>query len=92
MQTHLEQRPIAPNARVTLEIIGLSCGGDAVRLERDLAKLPGVSRVSVNPLTEMAYLVRDPVVTDVDDVIAAVRRSGFDAHRLGRDENLPEPS
>lgn len=45
-------------------VYGLGCGGaGAGALERALAKLNGVKRVYVNPLTEQAYLEYDPALT-----------------------------
>ena len=41
-----------PYQRLTIGIDGLACGG-ALSVERAIARLPGVIRVYVNPLTEM---------------------------------------
>ena len=79
MQTSREQHSSTPFPRVTLEIFDLSCGSDALRLEHDLAALPGVRRAYVNPATEMAYLEYDPAQASLETVIAAVRHSGFHA-------------
>ena len=43
--------------RLTIPIYGLACGGGgSLSLERDLAKLKGVSKTYVNPATQEAYL------------------------------------
>ena len=66
--------------RTTLPIYDLGCGGGgALSIERALEKLPGVIRVYVNPLTEMAYLEFDPAQATGDDFCRAIERAGFRA-------------
>lgn len=66
--------------RLTMAIYRLSCGGGgALTVERVLAKLPGVSRVYVNPATEMAYVEYDPARLSWEQLAAAVERAGFRA-------------
>jgi Cu+-exporting ATPase len=64
--------------RTTLAIYGLTCGGGgALTVERSLARTPGVARVYVNPLTEIAYVEFDPAITDPTHLARAVHRVGF---------------
>ncbi len=73
------------SGRVTLPIDGLSCGGGgALSVERAIARIPGVARVYVNPLTEMAYVEFDGTVCSPDAVVAAVMRAGFRSHLANR--------
>lgn len=66
--------------RVTLAIVGLSCGGGgALTVERAMERLPGVRRVYVNPATEMAYVEFDPERVGLQELAAAVDRIGFHA-------------
>jgi cation transport ATPase len=66
--------------RVTLPILGLTCGGGgALTVERLLARAPGVEQAYVNPLTEMAYVEYDPLVTSPQLLTEAVRQAGFRA-------------
>lgn len=66
-------------ARLTMPVSGFGCGGDGTRaIERALAKLPGVVRVSVNPATEMAYIECDAQLHPAR-LVEAVRALGFDA-------------
>lgn len=67
-------------ARVTLAINGLALGGGgALTVERALTKVPGVVRVYVNPVTEMAYVEFDPAECSPSAFVAAVERAGFRA-------------
>ncbi len=66
--------------RITIPIFGLGCGGGGVlTLERALGRMPGVTRVYVNPSTEMAYVHYDPASTGPDEIVAAIGRAGFQA-------------
>ena len=66
--------------RVTLMIDGLALGGGgALIVERALARLPGVLRVTVNPATEMAYVEYDPAEAQAPQLLAAVEGVGFEA-------------
>ena len=65
--------------QITLAIEGLSCGGGgALQVERAPARVPGVVRVYVNPLTERAYIECDRIPS-LTDLRAAVRRVGYRA-------------
>ncbi|WP_446718836.1 heavy metal translocating P-type ATPase [Frigoribacterium sp. CFBP 8751] len=78
-----------PPDAVQLDITGMTCASCANRIERKLNKLPGVE-ASVNYATEKAH-VRvvagaagdardgDPVVPDVDALIATVAAAGYGA-------------
>ena len=65
-----------PYQRLTIDIDGLACGG-ALSVERAIARLPGVSRVYVNPLTEMAYVEIDPTRVSEEQIVAAVTGLGL---------------
>jgi copper chaperone CopZ len=68
--------------RLTFEIDGLTCGGGgALTAERALARLPGVSRVYVNPLTEMAYVEIDPDAASEQQLVATVADLGLQPGR-----------
>lgn len=66
--------------RVTVPIYGLACGGGgALTAERSLAKVPGVKRAYVNPLTEMAYVEYEPGITERAGLIASLESAGLRA-------------
>jgi hypothetical protein len=65
-------------ARVTLPLYNLGYGGgEALTIERAIARLPGVSEVYINRLTEMVYVVYDPVLTDTERLRAELNRLGY---------------
>lgn len=71
--------------RTTLPVYSLGCGGgDALALERDLRRIPGVRNVYVNPATEMAYVQYDAAEVDASALAAAIAQAGFGPSRLRR--------
>ena len=70
----------AKTQRITMPISGIICGGGgALAVERSLQRVPGVTRVYVNPLTEMAYIEFDPSRTQLQELDQAVERVGLQA-------------
>jgi P-type Cu+ transporter len=66
---------------VDLAIEGMTCAACASRVERMLNRLPGVD-AAVNFATERARIRMAPGVATPGDLIAAVRRAGYDGHLL----------
>ena len=64
-----------------LQITGMRCASCSARLEKNLNQLPDVNAV-VNIATEKASLSFNPSTTNVETIIEAVRRAGFDAHPM----------
>jgi copper chaperone CopZ len=65
-----------PLKRLTFAIDGLACGG-ALSAEQAIARLPGVIRAYVNPLTEMAYVEVDPSTVSEEQIVAVVANLGL---------------
>ena len=63
--------------RVQLPIFGFSCASQAVGLEHQLRRVPGVIEVTVNPVTEIAYIAYDSSRVEISSLADAVRRAGF---------------
>jgi Cu+-exporting ATPase len=68
---------------VDLDVTGMTCAACASRIERKLNRLDGVE-ASVNYATERANVRYDSSIVSADDLIAAVRATGYGAH-------LPDP-
>jgi len=64
------------NTTHTLGIRGMTCASCAARIEKALARLPGVTEASVNLATETATVVGE---VSLDTVRQAIVRTGFEA-------------
>ena len=65
-------RPATPLEYARVAVVGLPCAGEVSRLERDLSSVDGIVRVTVNPVTEEAYLTFDPNRLSLAEVETAV--------------------
>ena len=68
-----------PTESVQLAISGMTCAACSTRLEKVLSRAPGVESASVNLATEQAVIVIPAGTIPHADLIAAVRKAGFDA-------------
>jgi Cu+-exporting ATPase len=68
----------APVQFAELDIGGMTCASCAMRVEKALAKVPGVTRASVNLGTERARVEGDATV-DAEALANAVRKAGYEA-------------
>ena len=71
----------------TLPVEGMTCATCAMRVEKALAKVPGVRGAVVNLATEMATVNADPAVT-LATMRAAVEKAGYDLGEVQRTEPL----
>ncbi|MBN3850557.1 heavy metal translocating P-type ATPase, partial [Paraburkholderia sp. Ac-20342] len=78
-----EQRPAAASSSscatrvVEFDVGGMTCASCSARVEKVLAKMPGVVRASVNLATERAR-VESTVAIEPEQLAAAVRKAGYD--------------
>ncbi|MGH3626239.1 MAG: heavy metal translocating P-type ATPase, partial [Sciscionella sp.] len=77
------QDPATPPQRVELSLAGMTCAACAVRVERKLNKLDGVS-ATVNYATERASVSAEPSVT-ADVLVSAVEKAGYRAALITED-------
>ena len=71
--------------RRDLAISGMTCATCSTRVEKALAKVPGVTEASVNLATEKATVQGITGLLRPADLIAAVRAAGYDADLLTGD-------
>jgi len=64
--------------QVVLPITGMTCANCVATIERNLKKLDGVEGASVNLSSERATVAFDPAQLALDDIVARVRRAGYD--------------
>jgi len=63
---------------LTLPIIGMTCANCVAAVERNLNKLDGVQSANVNLASERASVEFDPTKVDQNEIIARIRRTGYD--------------
>ena len=73
--------PRETSNKVTLKISGMTCAACSGKIEKKLAKLPGVSQAAVNLATEKATVVYDYAQVKVSDLIKTVEAMGYGAVR-----------
>lgn len=66
---------------VQLQVTGMTCAACADRIEKALNSLPGVN-ASLNPANEIARVSFNPAITRVEDLIAAVSKTGYGASEI----------
>src|SRR5450830_194481 len=72
---------LAPEQEINLAITGMSCASCVGRVEKSLAKVAGVTQVSVNLANEKATITASLAVPAAT-LIAAVERAGYTAQEL----------
>jgi P-type Cu+ transporter len=66
----------APDA-IVLPIEGMTCASCVRRVEKALAKVPGVDSANVNLATETAHVSFDPTTTSLEQLTSAVEKAGY---------------
>jgi Cu+-exporting ATPase len=69
---------LADEQQLTLPITGMTCANCVATIERNLNKLEGVRRVSVNLATERAQLDYDSTRLSHKAILERIRRAGYD--------------
>ncbi|HEY9065222.1 MAG TPA: heavy metal translocating P-type ATPase [Burkholderiaceae bacterium] len=78
----------SPSAGIRLQVGGMTCASCVARVEKALAKVPGVASASVNLATEVATVQAAPGVP-VATLAAAVEKAGYSATPLAADAASP---
>lgn len=60
-----------------MQIEGMSCAACALKIEKNLSRIPGVKQATVNFATEKATVEYDPEVATHDQFEAAVKKLGY---------------
>ncbi|MDR6492653.1 Cu+-exporting ATPase [Paraburkholderia terricola] len=72
-----------------LTIGGMTCASCAMRVEKALAKVPGVASASVNLATETATVNLSDAATEAEALIAAVKKAGYEASLIAPPDTTP---
>ncbi|MBN2472216.1 MAG: copper-translocating P-type ATPase [Anaerolineae bacterium] len=67
-----------PQKILTLPVTGMTCANCVATVERNVKKLDGVSEAAANFATDRVTLVYDDGLVRPDDVIARIRKAGYD--------------
>lgn len=78
---------MADTVEITLPIEGMTCAACAARIEKNVAKLPGVTVVNVNLASERARVVLDGTST-WKDVVEKIEKSGYTVPERKVDLNI----
>ena len=73
------KNPTKQLERIDLPITGMSCASCALKIEKGLAKVEGVSQATVNFAAEKATVFFHPAQTDVSHLIEKVKDLGYGA-------------
>ncbi len=80
-----------PKQTLDLAITGMTCANCANRVEKSLLQVPGVETAAVNFATERAQVVMR-TAGDIYDLIAAVKKAGYQAEPVKDHANIkPKP-
>jgi P-type Cu+ transporter len=67
-----------PDQTLSLPLTGMTCANCAINIEKGLSRLEGIREVRVNFGSERAEVVFDPAQLNVGELVARVRKSGYD--------------
>ena len=67
--------------KITLKIEGMHCAACSSRVEKALNNSEGIKEANVNLSTEKAYITFDPEIADRNDLIDAVKESGYEVNQ-----------
>jgi len=81
--------PPTPTRAVDLPITGMTCASCMRRVEKALARTPGVREASVNLATERARVSYDPAAIGLDGLTAAVGKAGYGVRELPAEAPSP---
>jgi len=65
--------------RITIPVTGMTCAACQGRVQRTLAKMPGVAEAAVNLMTGDATVAFDPEATSPEALVERIRATGYGA-------------
>ncbi|MDR2864142.1 MAG: heavy metal translocating P-type ATPase [Spirochaetaceae bacterium] len=77
-------------ATIAIPVGGMTCAACSARVEKAIAKLSGIEKVSVNLATEKASVTFDTAVLRVGDIKKCIEKAGYKALDLSGDKALDE--
>jgi P-type Cu+ transporter len=89
MAVQTQQAPAAIQVD-TLPIIGMTCANCASTIERQVRKLPGIEAANVNLANERLSVSYDGAALKREDIIARVRKAGYDVPEITTGEEMDD--
>jgi Cu+-exporting ATPase len=80
----------ASREAITIPVSGMTCAACQARVQRTLAKQPGVEDAAVNLMMQSAAVKYDPAVITPDDLVQAIRKTGYGAELPSPDQTAFE--
>src|SRR5215204_2573953 len=65
--------------RIDIPVSGMTCAACQARVQRTLARQPGVREAAVNLMTRTATVDYDPATSSPDSLVSAIRSTGYGA-------------
>jgi P-type Cu+ transporter len=75
---------------IDLPVSGMTCAACQARVQRALAKAPGVEDASVNLITRNAHVAFDATVTSPEALVETVRATGYGAELPARTQTVAQ--
>jgi Cu+-exporting ATPase len=82
--------PAEARELITIPVSGMTCAACQARVQRTLAKQPGVADASVNLMMQSAAVKYDPTVISPEDLVQAIRKTGYGAELASPDQTAFE--
>src|SRR5215813_5378467 len=76
--------------REILPITGMTCANCAATIERNVRKLSGIEAANVNLANERLSVSYDPTAVSHDDIVARVRKAGYDVPQVAAGEDMED--
>lgn len=74
----------------TIPVSGMTCAGCSGRVQRTLEQTPGVNAANVNLMTGSATVDYDPLATTPEQIVEAIRETGYGAELPSRTDTTEE--
>lgn len=84
------QKPTTNVQVDVLPIIGMTCANCANTIERNVRKLPGIEAANVNLANERLSVSYDSSALKREDIIARVRKAGYDVPEIAAGEEMDD--
>ncbi len=74
--------------QITIPVGGMTCAACQAHVQRALRKTPGVREANVNLMTREASIAYDPAAIDAQQLVSAIRDSGYEAELPAQVRNV----